>query len=579
MNIPSRVNPFGYDNTTPPGYVRAEFLESTGSQYISDPSVEINGYSSWRLKAKPTKKSNSAAFFFDATGNTTQRFGVLIYLDGRFRFDYGTLMVFISQTAKVNELYELELTRDLRCIINGVTVSTLKREDFSSNGKMYLFSNFTKLNPYIGQIYFCELMAANGKRDLIPVLDPSGEPCMYDTITGQPFRNSGTGQFIAGFNMDQAESLGSLIPANTTLTVSFPWEASLVQYNSRVEYSLEQAGNKGCTISVQYREPEKDSAIYNKYEECVTFDDVIAVNSDYKTDLTEDGAWEYPLTKLEKLATAPWFMQGSPLKSIDIELPAMTNCGNMFRDATKLETARISLPVITTGTFRGLFENCSALKSFYVSIPNAKNCVAFMVGTKIEEVTPDDLYAPQVTAFDFFASNSALKRVSFDFSNATILQYAFQNCSNFESFASDLPELSDGAMAFALCKLNKESALRILNSIPTWTSGTHKLTIGIHIDYQNDEEVLTAIANAEAKGWTVTVQWNGTATAQTVSTFGLRKPPIYAKLGTVEHPDGTIENFLDWGHYVTNAEENGYQEFASKEEAYEHFNLEIPTEE
>ena len=34
MNIPSRVNPFGYDNTTPPGYVRAEFLESTGSQYI-----------------------------------------------------------------------------------------------------------------------------------------------------------------------------------------------------------------------------------------------------------------------------------------------------------------------------------------------------------------------------------------------------------------------------------------------------------------------------------------------------------------------------------------------------------------
>jgi hypothetical protein len=102
------------------------------------------------------------------------------------------------------------------------------------------------------------------------------------------------------------------------------------------------------------------------------------------------------------------------------------------------------------------------------------------------------------------------------------------------------------------------------------------LGLGIHIDHKTDEEVLTAIDNAEAKGWTLTVQWNGTATVAAASTYGLRKPPIYAKVDTIEHSDGATEQTLDWGHYVTNWEENGYMEFTSLEEAYAHFNLTMP---
>ena len=117
------------------------------------------------------------------------------------------------------------------------------------------------------------------------------------------------------------------------------------------------------------------------------------------------------------------------------------------------------------------------------------------------------------------------------------------------------------------CQLSKESTLAILNTIPSYTSGSHPLTLGIHVDHKTDDEVLSAIANAEAKGWTLTVQWNGTSTAQTTSTFGLRKPSIYAKLSEIERSDGSKEQIIDWGHYVTNTEE--YQEFSSLEEAYE----------
>ena len=113
------------------------------------------------------------------------------------------------------------------------------------------------------------------------------------------------------------------------------------------------------------------------------------------------------------------------------------------------------------------------------------------------------------------------------FTNAPIeiLDCDFPSLSNGEGFAvrsgSDNPSYGG--------RLNKPSTLRLLRSIPSYTSGTHLLSIGIHVDHQTDEEVLAAIANAESKGWTLTVQWNGTPTS-TASTMAMGSL-IYAKVG------------------------------------------------
>ena len=156
-----------------------------------------------------------------------------------------------------------------------------------------------------------------------------------------------------------------------------------------------------------------------------------------------------------------------------------------------------------------------------------------------------------------------------------------------KSFESTLSALETGSLMFYMSQLNKDSALRILNSIPSYTSGSHPLAIGINVDLQNDEDVLAAISNAEAKGWKLTVQWNPggpTYTTPEATTFGLRGPIIYAKVGEMERLDGTTEKYLDWGHYVT--DETGYETFQSLESAYEYFGLEMsevetepPTEE
>jgi hypothetical protein len=125
---------------------------------------------------------------------------------------------------------------------------------------------------------------------------------------------------------------------------------------------------------------------------------------------------------------------------------------------------------------------------------------------------------------------------------------------------------------FYNCQLNKESALRVLNTIPTYTSGYRSLTIGIHVDYKTDEEVAAAITAAKAKKWTVTTQWNGTATSG-VATLDLDM--IYAKHEQDEngyYVDANNTRYtVDWGHMVTSPDgtpsEIGYELFYSLDEA------------
>ena len=415
--------------------------------------------------------------------------------------------------------------------VRGETVKSSDTSASTSTGwRFFAIVLFVNSSP----MYYCfmKLWEASVKMDDVeykikPALDPQGVPCFYDEVTKTPFYNSGSGSFIVGLTLDQARNLRKLPATGGNLTVSLPWEAQLI--SSGVPAILQAAADKGWTITVQYREPEADNAYYNKYAKCVTVADMAAVNPDYKHDLTADGDWIYPTSAI-----------------VDGTIMFGRNTSYMIRG--------------------------------YFYLPNMTTASDFAnQGRKLIEA---EVYAPNATSLQYmFHDQNNLKKISGDFSNLKNAREFVCN-THITDLVADFPSLSDAELFALNCnsaanrpQLNKTSALRILGSIPSYTRGTHRLGLGIHIDHQTDEEVIAAISAAEAKGWTLTVQWNGTATAQTASTFGLRKPPIYAKLGTVERPDGTTENVLDWGHYVTNWGENGYQEFSSIEEAEEHFNI------
>lgn len=84
----------------------------------------------------------------------------------------------------------------------------------------------------------------------------------------------------------------------------------------------------------------------------------------------------------------------------------------------------------------------------------------------------------------------------------------FDGCTSLTVFSSDLLALNYGNGMFNKCKLDKISILRILNTIPAYTSGTHSLTLGMDASLNGDADIAAALTAAREKGWTVTAQYN-----------------------------------------------------------------------
>ncbi len=248
------------------------------------------------------------------------------------------------------------------------------------------------------------------------------------------------------------------------------------------------------------------------------------------------------------------------IKSASIIAPLSTDVSGMFRWDS-----------IPTATQQGI---CLSIYA-----PNATNCgIAFWGQSKAGKMT---LYAPKCTKINMLCSpmmyNAYAENpsIAFTLGNVTHAERAFSACKKIpdEQFPTSWQYLKYGNGMFELCELGKDVSIAILSSLQTATTetGTNiwNITMGIHVDHQTDEEVIAAILAAEEKGWIVTVQWNGTATAAAASTFAMRQP-VYARLG---EPDEEGKQSLDWGHYVTDAESNGYMEFASLAEAKDYFNI------
>ena len=85
------------------------------------------------------------------------------------------------------------------CLVDGNSVAMLLgQDDIGFNTNIRLFSGINKyyssVRMYNFKIYDNDVLV----RDMIPVLDPTGTPCMYDKVEGKFYYNSGTGDFIAG---------------------------------------------------------------------------------------------------------------------------------------------------------------------------------------------------------------------------------------------------------------------------------------------------------------------------------------------------------------------------------------------
>lgn len=294
-----------------------------------------------------------------------------------------------------------------------------------------------------------------------------------------------------------------------------------------------------------------------KYAECVTRDDMLAVNPDYKNDFTSDGEWIYPLTCMtecsDRYGNPAWYLfEGVKQKLFVTTMPAATSVYRMFYNST-FDEVRVTLPNFSNQTKGVIFGNANIKKAVLIA-PNWEDMGWLCSGGSIESLEID---AP-VTRLDSMAPKKDIY----------VLKHVKLTTT----------QLSTADGAFTNAQLTRESTLHILNILPFYYSGTHKLTIGMHADLENDEEVRTALDEAFERGWTIIPQWNGTPTASTFSLRPAPPRPVYAKVAELERPDGTTERVLDWGHDVLNPdgkepEELGYTLFDSVEAAREYYGL------
>ena len=265
-----------------------------------------------------------------------------------------------------------------------------------------------------------------------------------------------------------------------------------------------------------------------------------------------DAHWRAYYQTVTSLPTG--YLQGATITAFVYDMPKLTTAQSCFHSCKNLRIFMGSLQALTNG--RTFFTDCLSLVVFV-----------------------SDLSA-LISAYGMFYG-AAFERFDAPLSQLADGTRMYVDCRNLQIFDSELTALSTGVMMFTSCQLNKASSLRVLYSIPAYESGSHPLTIGIHVDNKTDEEVLEAIEGARAKGWTVTVQWNGTATASTFAQRPAPQPPVYVKREKAD--DGEYEDaagqrwMVDWGHEVVSPqgepEALGYELFESVDAALEQWGL------
>lgn len=324
----------------------------------------------------------------------------------------------------------------------------------------------------------------------------------------------------------------------------------------------------------------------NKYAKCKTRDDVVAINPDYINDLTSDGEWVYPMPEMTTFANNPngdwWsgFFFRSPIKKIKAVFPKCTYCHAFFGGANNIADADVEFPIATrvSAPARSIYK----LKKLRIVAPLATASDSAFYWNQCRNQDWYIYYPKTKNMQSMFADCWYIEEIKGEFGmEATNLNYAYKKCPMLRVFPTNYPQAQTADAMFNECQIPGEAAIAVLNSFPAYTSGTHNVTMGIHVDYQNDPAVLAALDNATAKGWTIERQWNGTPT-NTASTFGFTR--IWARKAEAEQGEYVDSNgvrwHIAWCHSLSTPdgstpEDHGYELYRNVEAAMEYWGLQL----
>ena len=180
------------------------------------------------------------------------------------QLDWGVMCGSVDSNTSVsyqsNVKQKLEFDKDYLSI-NGTNVYNVgSTTTFTSTRTMYLFwGNGTSRLKSISRIYDFKIYEnGNIVMNLIPCLDPSGVPCMYDTISRTTFYNAGTGQFTYQVKLPNGYTGCEYLESTGTQYIDTGYYATNTS-GINIDYAYTAEGNAGLCGIFQGQAPRTDT--------------------------------------------------------------------------------------------------------------------------------------------------------------------------------------------------------------------------------------------------------------------------------------------------------------------------------
>lgn len=258
------------DGDIPADYTKVDFLESSGMQKIDinyQPTENTGYYTDFENTSTQlyqhvlSASADGAALVFTPhyNGGDYNFFAAVAYRDGTQRWNIADLELLSRKKVKFNYL------NTHTCVINNqhkfdIPTDPLKEYQEATTCLFMYPTSVHQNEGLVGRLYAAEITEDESiAMDLIPVLNDTGTPGMYDKVGKQFYENSGTGAFIVGIKtLNDARMLNNALPDVTaespdSITLSLPVEAST---DAPAQKALKELSDRGWNIIVQYREDE-----------------------------------------------------------------------------------------------------------------------------------------------------------------------------------------------------------------------------------------------------------------------------------------------------------------------------------
>lgn len=227
-------------------YTPLEYLEGTGTQGISVPynfdkntGIEVEGlfplgYTANIAVFVPLSSPKYVSALYLASRNNSYKLLTSEYGSGLNGVEVQVNNLGKKSTARYNWLGDKTLYVD-----NGETSTSRFNDKYvgaQKNSYVGILYNGRYGTYYNGFVFSVKLSQFDKVTlNMVPALDPTGAPCMFDLVTRKPFYNSGTGDFI--------------YPTDTAPAVSADLDEKF--YAKRTEHGIRRLYHvpKGCTMS------------------------------------------------------------------------------------------------------------------------------------------------------------------------------------------------------------------------------------------------------------------------------------------------------------------------------------------